>query len=402
MSQNFTYQLVCQREPERTLDSKLYYSDQTFQDDLEQIWYKEWIFAGHSFEINKAGEYLTLQIGQYPIIIVRGDKGEIRAFHNVCRHRGSRLCEHAKGKSAKLVCPYHKWTYGLDGKLIFAGHTNDNFEKENNGLMPVHCEVVNSYIFVCVADEAPDFEKFRATHSHFTTPHNLENCKVAHEMTLVEGGNWKLVWENNRECYHCDGSHPELLQSYIDNTSVAGIAGGEDPEILEHWEKCEKAGLPSRMVMDEQGQYRIARIPLARPDAYSFTMDAQPAVKGRLDNSGVDNIGDCLFFHYPSTWNHILGDHALTFRVLPLASGETMVTTKWLVPRDAVEGVDYDLDNLTKVWIATNQQDRQLVTETHRGISSPAYIPGQYSGVIEAGVDQFLNWYCDTIKRRLG
>jgi Rieske 2Fe-2S family protein len=276
----------------------------------------------------------------------------------------------------------------------------EKFNNDDHGLMPVNCEVVNSYIYICVADKAPDFEQFRKDLSPFIAPHNLENSKVAHEANLIEDGNWKLVFENNRECYHCDANHPELLNSFVENLSVAGVGGDDDPELVAHWDKCEAAGLPSRLVMDTQGQYRMTRIPLSAK-AVSYTMDGQPAVNGRLDDSNVEDIGALLYFNYPSTWNHFLGDFALSFRVLPLNSGQTLVTTKWLVPKDAVEGVDYDIDNLTKVWLDTNDQDKQLVEETFRGVSSPSYIPGPFSDIAENGVCQFVDWYCDTMKQKL-
>ncbi|UTW02097.1 aromatic ring-hydroxylating dioxygenase subunit alpha [Amphritea atlantica] len=396
-----TLDLINQRKPRHALSRELYRNEDVYQQDLEQIWHKEWIFAGHTFEIEKAGEYMTIQVGDYPVVIVRDDNGNVRAFHNACRHRGSRVCAESKGKTAKLVCPYHKWTFGLDGKLLFAGNMGEKFNNDDHGLIPVNCEIVNTYIYICVAETAPDFEQFRKAVTPFLAPHNLENCKVAHEAHLLEKGNWKLVFENNRECYHCDGNHPELLNSFVENLSVAGVGGEDDPELTAHWDKCEAAGLPSRLVMDENGQYRITRIPLSAK-AISYTMDGQPAVNGRLDDTDVEDIGALLYFNYPSTWNHFLGDHALSFRVLPLSSGETLVTTKWIVPKDAVEGVDYDLDNLTKVWMATNDQDRQLVEETFKGVSSPSYVPGPFSEVAENGVCQFVDWYCDTLKSKLG
>ncbi|MDX2421056.1 MAG: aromatic ring-hydroxylating dioxygenase subunit alpha [Amphritea sp.] len=399
-SKTKTLELINQRKPRHALTREIYRDEEVYQQDLEQIWHKEWIFAGHTFEIEKSGEYLTIQVGDYPVVIVRDDQNNVRAFHNACRHRGSRVCSEAKGKTAKLVCPYHKWTFGLDGKLLFAGNMGEKFNNDDHGLMPVHCEIVNSFIYICVAEQAPDFEQFRQDVSPFIAPHNLENCKVAHEANLLEKGNWKLVFENNRECYHCDSNHPELLNSFVENLSVAGVGGSDDPELTAHWDKCEAAGLPSRLVMDKAGQYRMTRIPLAAK-AVSYTMDGKPAVNGRLDNTDVEDIGALLYFNYPSTWNHFLGDHALSFRVLPLSSGETLVTTKWIVPKDAVEGVDYDLDTLTKVWLATNDQDRQLVEETFRGVSSPSYIPGPFSEVAENGVCQFVDWYCDTMKSKL-
>ncbi|MFC5696006.1 aromatic ring-hydroxylating dioxygenase subunit alpha [Pseudomonas sp. GCM10022186] len=392
--------LIRQRKERHALPRAVYSDPEVYRQDLEQIWHKEWIFAGHTFELEKPGQYLTLQIGDYPIAVVRGGDGQVRAFHNACRHRGSKVCTENSGKVAKLVCPYHKWVFDLDGKLLFAGNMGPDFNVADYGLKPAHCEVVNSYIYVCVADKAPDFEKFRKAVSPFIAPHNLDDCKVAFESNLIERGNWKLVFENNRECYHCDGTHPELLNSYVENLSVAGVGGEDDPELVAHWNRCEAAGLPSRLVMDEGGQYRMTRIPLSA-GAVSYTMDGKPAVAGRLDRSGESNIGALLYFNYPSTWNHFLGDHALSFRVLPQGPNETLVTTKWLVPKDAQEGLDYDLDRLTRVWIATNDQDRRLVEGAQAGVSSPAYEPGPYSSIAENGVCQFVDWYCATMTSRL-
>lgn len=198
------YGLIAQRKPWHSLPGALYRSEDVYRQDLEQIWHKDWIFAGHTFEITKPGQYFTLQIGDYPVAVVRGKDGEVRAFHNACRHRGAKICEADHGKVAKMVCPYHKWTYELDGNLLFAGNMGQDFDKAQYNLKSVHCEIVDTYIYVCVAAKAPDFESFRKAVSPFIAPHYLEDCKVAFESNIVEKGNWKLVFENNRECYHCD------------------------------------------------------------------------------------------------------------------------------------------------------------------------------------------------------
>jgi Rieske 2Fe-2S family protein len=109
-----------------------------------------------------------------------------------------------------------------------------------------------------------------------------------------------------------------------------------------------------------------------------------------------------LLFHYPSTWNHVLGDHAVTFQVLPIGPMQTQVRTKWLVHKDAVEGKDYTIEDLTHVWLATNSQDQRVVEENQLGIRSPAYEPGPYAPTHEDGVTQFVDWYCRAMQRGLG
>lgn len=385
-----------------SLEQPFYTDPDFFRLDMELIWYRDWLFIGHDCEVAKPGSFFTVQIGAYPIVIVRDREGRIRAFHNSCRHRGSRVCTTPKGTSARLVCPYHQWTYDLDGRLLFARQMAEDFDPSAHSLKPIACESVAGYIFICLADEPADFQPFRTLMEPYFAPHKLSEAKIAYESTIVEKANWKLVWENNRECYHCAGNHPELCKTFPEAPSVTGVNGAEsDPEMVEHWEKCEAAGLPARFRIDEAGQFRATRAPLLR-DAVSYTMTGKPSVKRSLsDQVSADRIGTLMLYHYPATWNHVLIDHAVTFRVIPLGPEETAVTTKWLVHKDAVEGVDYDLEELIHVWTETNDQDRRIVEENAFGIRSPAYEPGPYSELHEGGVIQFVEWYAHFMEPRL-
>ncbi|MBE7186233.1 MAG: aromatic ring-hydroxylating dioxygenase subunit alpha [Methylobacterium mesophilicum] len=390
-----------QRKSGYSLDREFYTDPDFYRIDLENIWYRDWLFVGHDCELPKAGSYLTVQVGEYPIVVVRDRQQTIRAFHNSCRHRGSRICSAEKGTAPKLVCPYHQWTYELDGRLLFARDMGADFKPAEFGLRPIHCETVGGYVFVSLAEAPMSFQPVRAMVEPYLAPHRLTEAKVAFEMTIVEKGNWKLTWENNRECYHCAGSHPELCRTYPEAPGATGVDAHDDPEIKEHWDRCEAAGLPSKFSIDQGGQFRTARMPLLR-DAVSYTMSGKAAVNRPLSDSVLTpKIGTMLLFHYPSTWNHVLGDHAVSFRVLPKSATATEVTTKWLVHKDAKEGVDYSLDEMTKVWIATNDQDRRIIEENQIGILSPAYRPGPYSAVHEGGVIQFVDWYCDFMAKRL-
>ena len=401
-TRNEMLRLIRERRDGFSLQQPFYIDPDFFRLDMELIWYRDWLFVGHDCEIAKPGAFFTAQVGDYPVVIVRGRDGQIRAFHNSCRHRGSRVCNTERGTAARLVCPYHQWTYDLDGSLVFARQMADGFCKEEFGLKPVACESVAGYIFICLAKEPADFAPFRALMEPFFAPHNLVDAKVAHETTIIERGNWKLVWENNRECYHCAANHPELCKTFPEAPTITATNAAEkDPEILAHWQRCESHGLPSRFRIDDAGQYRATRVPLLR-DAVSYTMTGKRAVSKNLsDTVSAEKIGALLLYHYPTTWNHVLGDHAVTFRVLPVSATETAVTTKWLVHKDAVEGVDYDLQNLIHVWTETNDEDRRIVEENAFGIKSPAYEPGPYSEMHEGGVIQFVDWYAGFIEPRL-
>ncbi|WP_118138667.1 aromatic ring-hydroxylating dioxygenase subunit alpha [Oceanicella sp. SM1341] len=384
-----------------SLQQPFYTDDEIFAQDMALIWHRDWLFAGHDCEIPKTGDFFTWRVGDAEAIVVRGADGRIRAFHNSCRHRGSRICQTHKGSAPKLVCPYHQWTYELDGRLLYAREMGPGFEASKYGLKPVHCESVAGYIFICFAAQAPDFEAYRRVAEPYLAPHRIAEAKVAHETTIVENGNWKLVWENNRECYHCAGSHPELCRTYSDAPTLTGVIGVEgDAEVNAHWARCEAEGLPSKFTLSEDGQHRLMRMPLLR-DAESFTMSGKRAVSLPLGGVRSQRPGSLLMFHYPTIWNHCLGDHAVTFRVTPLDAGRTEVTTRWLVHKDAVEGKDYDVKTLTEVWLATNDEDRRLVEQNQLGIRSPAYEPGPYAADHESGVAQFVDWYCNTLRARL-
>ena len=395
--------LLARRRPGHALERPFYTDPDIFARDLELIWSREWLFALPAAQLDKTGAYHRLKVGAWDVIVVKGADGEIRAFHNSCRHRGSILCKAQTGKVAKLVCPYHQWTYELDGRLLWARDMGPDFDASKHGLRPVHTRQVAGLVFICLAETAPDFDAFAQLAEPYLAVHDLGRAKVAFTSTIVEKGNWKLVWENNRECYHCSGSHPALCRSFPLDPEVAGVNpdGSVSPRLQAHFDRCEAAGAPARFRISDDGQHRLARMPLTAP-AVSYTMDGKPAVRRPLGRVALPDAGALLCFHYPTLWSHFLPDHSLTFRVTPISATETEVTTWWLVDRDAVEGVDYDLTRLTEVWIATNDEDREIVEMNAAGINSPAYTPGPYSAQEESGVIQFVDWYAQTLERALG
>ncbi|MGN7870874.1 aromatic ring-hydroxylating oxygenase subunit alpha [Paracoccus sp. 22332] len=394
------HDLLARRAPGHALEQPFYTSAEIYQLDLETIFYREWLYAIPAAQLVKAGNYATLKVGAYNVVIVKGGDGVIRAFHNSCRHRGSIVCKEREGKVAKLVCPYHQWTYDLDGRLIWANNMGPDFDPTKHGLKPVHSRDLNGLIYICLAETPPDFEEFARTASPFLEVHDLRDAKVAYSSTIIEKGNWKLVWENNRECYHCSANHPALCRSFPLDPEVAGVSadGSISARLQNHFDACAAVGAPAQFTLGGGGQFRLARMPL-QENAVSYTMDGKAGVRKQLGRVAKPDAGSLLVFHYPSTWNHFLPDHSLTFRVMPISPTETEVTTTWLVHKDAVEGVDYDLKRLTEVWIETNDEDREIVETNQEGILSPAYVPGPYSPDWESGVIQFIDWYADWLER---
>lgn len=395
-------ELLTRRVSGYALEQPFYTSPTIYQLDLEHIFYQEWLYAAPACQLAKAGSYVTMRVGAYEVIVVRGRDGEIRAFHNSCRHRGSLICKAREGQVAKLVCPYHQWTYELDGKLLWANNMGPDFNASKHGLKPVNLLNFDGLIYICLSDTPPDFDAFARLARPYLEIHDLNDSKVAFTSTIIEKANWKLVWENNRECYHCSSNHPALCRSFPLDPEVAGVQadGRVSAKLQAHFDRCSAAGAPAQFQLAGEGQYRLARMPL-QEKALSYTMDGKAAVAKNLGRVAPPDAGSLLMFHYPSTWNHFLPDHSLTFRVLPISATETEVTTTWLAHKDAVEGVDYDLKRLTEVWIATNDEDREIVENNQLGIFSPAYLPGPYSPGQESGVTQFVDWYAAWIERAL-
>ena len=393
---------LARRRAAHSLPSMLYTDPSVLRLEFEHLWQREWVFAGHECEVAAPGQFLTVTVGAVPLLVLRGEDGELRALHNVCRHRGFVLCESQTGSTKRrLVCPYHQWSYRLDGTLAKARSMPESFDTASHGLGLAHCRTVAGLIFVCAAPDPPDFSPIQATLQLYLGPFDLVNARVAHSSTIIEHGNWKLVMENNRECYHCRIAHPELCVTFPEAPLHSG--GGDATELLRletFVTECEDLGLPSRFAIAGDHQYRAMRMPFVG-DARSMTHDGTPAVSCRFGALPERNIGDVLAYHYPSMWSHFMADHALTFRMLPITATTTELRTTWLVPADAIEGVDYHLARLTEVWLATNAQDRALVERTQRGVSSPAYRPGPYAPKEEEGVIQFVDWYSATMRQRL-
>lgn len=398
-----TVDMLQSRASTFSLPQPFYNDARLFALDMQEVFEKEWLFAGMACEIPAKGNFMTLEIGDNPIVIVRGAEGQIHAFHNVCRHRGSRLCTKDKGKVAKLVCPYHQWTYELDGRLLFAGSDmGTDFDLNQFGLKPVSVRTAGGFVFINLNDNPSNIDDFLDTLEHYLEPYQMGNVKVAVESSIVEQANWKLVIENNRECYHCNGSHPELLNSLIEFDDT------EDPRATDKYKDLvtrKQADWNDEQVpwqLKRSGKRnRVTRTPLL-DGVVSMTMDGKPACNKLMGRLTSPDMGSLRILHLPNSWNHFMGDHAVVFRVLPLGPQQTMVTTKWLVHKDAVEGVDYDPENMRRVWDATNDQDRQLAEENQRGINSKAYQPGPYSQTYEFGVIDFIDWYSERMLSNLG
>jgi Rieske 2Fe-2S family protein len=401
--------LIDGRRPGYSLPSPFYTSPDFFARDLEAIFASTWIFAASVAEVPEAGDFVTVDIGTYSVIIIRDDDGAIRAHHNVCRHRGTRLLNDLTGSVGNIVCGYHQWTYTPGGELISAGVQAPGFDMACFSLRPVEVRVIGGLIFICLSPTPPeDIDEVAAVIEPYIAGHDIAGAKVAAQSDLIEDSNWKLVMENNRECYHCEAGHPELTCTFF---PTYGYAPEEIPKRLqpayqrflaaeeELHANCERNGLPYALVEELSGRPTGFRIERAALDGKgeSYTMDGSAASAKLLGDLDTFVLGRASLHVQPNMWFHAMGDHVVTFSLLPLAADRTLVRTTWLVAPDAEEGIDYDLENLTTVWIKTNEQDAHFCELAQSGVSSPAYEPGPYAPT-EWHVDQFCTWYIERLK----
>ena len=201
--------LIDTRTSGYALDSAFYVQDEIFARDMDLL-LGGWTCAGHESDVPEAGDYLVAEIGLQSAIVVRGDDGALRAMANVCRHRGSRICTEARGSVAMLVCPYHAWTYHLDGRLRAAREMPNAFDPDTHGLIRLPLEVVGGLIFVSFGPAPPSLEPARGALTAMSAHYGWAQARVAHRQTYRVAANWKLVLENYHECYHCGPAHPEF------------------------------------------------------------------------------------------------------------------------------------------------------------------------------------------------
>jgi phenylpropionate dioxygenase-like ring-hydroxylating dioxygenase large terminal subunit len=348
--------------------------------DIAAVFRPRWLLAGHITELTGPGAYLTYSLGADEVLICKDGQGSVRAYYNVCSHRGSRLCGHAKGQiGARIVCPYHGWSYSpTTGALLAAPHMHDDFDRSHWGLRPVHVDVWFGLIFVCLADErpAPMVDHIGAVDFG---GYNLADAKLASAKTHEIGANWKIVVENNLECYHCPLNHPELMavRDWKISSSIEAFAGAlksraKGLEVIQSDIAC------SHTV---NGQ-KVCAIPFPR----GGDAESDPTAYLLLWEPGMAMI--------------LSRDHGWIFSPKPVGPTRTELRQYWFVSGRAVEGKDYEIDPLREFWDVTMQQDRVLCENVQRGMEMHAYAPGPLNRIHQGGQAGFYAWYLEQIRCR--
>lgn len=396
MQQMATSQLA---RPGYAIDRYFYRSHVTYQYELESIVLRSWLYAGHVSEIPAEGDYFLFTVGEEQLIIVRHGKDDIRALINVCRHRGSRVCEQSHGNRKSFVCPYHGWSYATDGRLKSARHMalKDGFKTDDYDLKQARIAVRFGLIFVNFDADAYDFGECLKQVDAQLGPYKLETAKIAHrQLTSVEA-NWKLVLDNYLECYHCATAHRSYAKSHTLKDLECNVAATNQAML-------KRAPVITGNPGIENSLYRVHReapafgacIYTSRYALYegykSGTRSGEPAAplmgefKGFDGGAGDFNFGPLSFMlNYP--------DHCVLYRFIPRGITATDMEIVWFVNGDAVEDEDYDVEELIWLWRTTTLEDKYIISRNSEGVNSTFFEPGPYHPEFEESSMHFIDWY---------
>ena len=389
--------LLAARLANHSLPRSFYVDDDIYAADMERIFKRQWLFAAPLAAFRKTGDYATLQLGDEPLAFVRGKDGVVRGFYNVCRHRGSKILRQSFGNArGKLVCPYHQWMYELNGALAHASHMPTQPNAAAHSLASFHVAVLGGGVHFCLAKNPPPIGAAKAHFADYTAAYAPANMKIARAETHIVAANWKLLTENNRECGHCRGAHPELMSCVYD----FGL-GGDPRGNQEYASQCDdmeaecraRAAPPATLDFPQDSFYRLARLPF-RPGYLSETLAPQTRACDILLGAATPAMGQLRAVALPNCWGHYLADYYVVTRLLPQGATQSRLDVFWMTHESAEEGRDYDIKTLTEVWAKTTEQDAELVCNNQQGALSSQYRPGPYSPVTEAMVEHFVDWYC--------
>jgi Rieske 2Fe-2S family protein len=342
----------------KTLPQRYFISPEVFAEELEKIFASHWVLVGHQSEVAQSGDYFVRDVADESIVIVRDKNGEVHAFYNVCRHRGTRLCEEERGHAAAIQCPYHAWTYGLDGRLIGAPHMDEvkGFKREQYSLRPVHAAIWEGFIFVNLANQPMPLEEWFAPLGEKFSQWDLPRVRSAKRVEYDVKANWKLMFENYSECYHCPGVHPML-------SKVSPYDSAEN-------DLTEGPFLGGFMKINQGKSLTMSGEACALP------------VTGKEQDQEHEQEGKDRVFYYSIFPNMLLSmhpDYVMVHQLWPEAPDRTRIICDWFFNPDAFGRADFNPQDAIEFWDVTNKQDWHVCELSQQGIASRAYEPGPYS-----------------------
>src|SRR5882724_1592625 len=365
----------------KSLPQKYFVSPEVFAKEQAEIFSKEWLLVGHQSQIPNAGDYIVQQVIGESLIVIRDKSGKIRGFFNVCRHRGTRLKEDACGHASAIQCPYHAWTYGLDGRLIGAPHMDEvpGFDKANYPLHPVNVGLWEGFIFINLNDgearlrseatarqRSGDFislERWFAPLNGKFSHWNMSILRPAKRIEYDVHANWKLMFENYSECYHCPGVHPMLSKVSPYDSAENDLAEGPF--------------LGGFMKINPGKSLSMSGNACALPIEHDHPPSSGYGAASEHDKESTQRV-----FYYSIFPNMLLSMHPeylMVHQLWPQSPERTLIVCDWFFHPDAFDRKDFNPDDAIEFWNMTNKQDWHVCELSQQGIASRAYEPGPYS-----------------------
>lgn len=335
-----------------TLPARYYTDPDVFREELERFYCKDWVCAGHVSRIPQPGDYFLRDVAGESIIITRDENNSLRAFFNVCRHRGTRICTNSEGHFAgRIQCGYHGWTYGLDGSLIGVPHAHDGFCREDYPLNRVHVDVWDGHLFINLSQD-PD----PLAHQLDDLAQKFQRWKMAdlrtyRQIQYAVKANWKLIMLNYSECLHCPILHPAL-------NAITDYLSGEN-------------GPPHRGYLGGSMEFQGG----------AQTM-SQDGILRRDYLPGLNAEERSKVYYYAVFPNLLLSlhpDYVMTHTLWPRAFDLTDVICEWHFHPDEIAKTNFEANDAVEFWDTTNREDWGISELSQAGIQSRAYRPGPYS-----------------------
>lgn len=392
-------ELIACQKPGWSLEQRFYTDPGIYQLELEQIVLSNWIMAGHQSEIAEPGDFKVLNVANESAIIVRGQDGKIRAFANVCRHRGSVVCLEKAGNTRKFTCPYHGWVYNTEGELTGTRDMPDDFHREDHGLHHISVENLQGLLFVAFCKDPPSLSNAKRDLSEPMKMFDFENLKVAATKTYPIAANWKLSVENYQECYHCASAHPEYAAMHtlmLDGKKIERV----QQHMLQKMESCglKKISYDFTDTEAPPGQQGYAYSRTAMFDGYKTgSRDGEPVAPllGKLTDY---DCGASDFTFGPFSFCLAYSDHVVGYVFTPVDAKNCECKIYWMVRGDAVEGKDYNREELMWLWDITTYADEKIITDNWQGVQSRFYRPGPFSGM-ERLEKRWVNWILHELRK---
>ena len=339
----------------KSLPQKYFVSPDIFTKEQAEIFSKEWLLVGHQSQIPDAGDYIVQRVNHESLFVIRDRGAKIHGFFNVCRHRGSRLIEDNCGNRAAIQCPYHAWIYGLDGRLIGAPHMDEvpGFEKADYPLHEVNLGIWEGFIFVNLRDASAERSDYSLEHwfaplsgkfSHW----NMSILQPAKRIEYDVRANWKLMFENYSECYHCPGVHPQLQKVSPYDSAKNDL---------------------------REGPFLGGFMKINPGKSLTMSGNACAAFVGK-----IENLQQVFYYSiFPNMLLSLHPEYVMVHQLWPQSPERTLIVCDWFFHPEAFKRSNFNPEDAVEFWDMVNRQDWHVCELSQQGISSRAYEPGPYS-----------------------